>query len=860
MNEKRTAQRRLFRGHGLFALFICIAAAGSILSGTLLAFFRPEASTKVSERTLTFIQRVAYQRAIEGVYSRHRIWPKERPGSKPPLDAAMSQAQIESKVQDYLRNSQALEDYWQRPITTEQLQGEMDRMAQHTKQPDVLRELFDALGNDPFVIAECLARPALAERLVTNFYAHDERFHGELRQRAQTDLLAHNTVEQMKQTSGTYSEIKLIKQDTVQERKNRGTEKGIKLNSREWAEQIQKLTTMFDNRWTMNPSDSGIYRSVADADAAITTGKLTQLKEDGTRFYVVGVINKAKDRLTLATVVWLKEPFESWVGRAKSQVRSTLAAPTGNYTLPIISTGGCTDNTWTHTTGPIARVNHTAVWTGTEMIIWGGHDGFFPMNTGERYNPTTDTWTATSVVNAPSARSGHSAVWTGTEMIVWGGAAPLNTGGRYNPGADGWTQTNSTNAPTARTAHTALWTGIEMIVWGGQGDFPNLLNTGGRYNPSTDSWIATSTTNAPSARYDHTAIWTGSEMIVWGGGDISNPPHTTNTGARYNPSTDSWISTSTANVPDARLGHTAVWIGGEMIVWGGDTGNFILLDTGGKYNPTTDTWAATSTTNVPTARAGHSAVCTDTEMIVWGGFPQNGGYLNTAGRYDPGTDSWTATSLTNAPSARFAHTAVWTENEMIVWGGMDNDVLNTGGRYDPSSDSWIATTANNIPSARLLHTAVWTGSEMIVWGGIDESFFNTFNTGGRYDPATDTWTPTSTFNPPHERVSHTAVWTGNEMIVWGGVTGLAGSYLNSGGRYNPGTDNWVATSITNAPDPRQLHSAIWGGNEMIVWGGAAANFFNTGGRYNPNTDSWTSTSTANAPSSRWYSHGRVGWQ
>ena len=71
----------------------------------------------------------------------------------------MSQAQLEKKVADYLRKSQALEDYWQRPITAEQLQAEMDRMAKHTKQPEVLRELFEALGNDPFVIAECLARP-----------------------------------------------------------------------------------------------------------------------------------------------------------------------------------------------------------------------------------------------------------------------------------------------------------------------------------------------------------------------------------------------------------------------------------------------------------------------------------------------------------------------------------------------------------------------------------------------------------------------------------------------------------------------------------------------------------------------------
>ena len=47
----------------------------------------------------------------------------------------------------------------------------MDRMARHTKQPEVLRELFEALGNDPFVIAECLARPVLSERFVAKIIA-----------------------------------------------------------------------------------------------------------------------------------------------------------------------------------------------------------------------------------------------------------------------------------------------------------------------------------------------------------------------------------------------------------------------------------------------------------------------------------------------------------------------------------------------------------------------------------------------------------------------------------------------------------------------------------------------------------------
>ena len=206
---------------------------------------------------------------------------------------------MEKKVADYLRNSQALEDYWQRPLTAEQLQAEMDRMAQHTKQPEVLRELFEALGNDPFVIAECLARPVLVGAFGNKLcHAHDQE-------------------------------------------------------------------------------------ASCRADAA-------------TR-------------------------------KRNNQVPTAMAAVSANYTLPVISdpATGCTD----------------------------------------------DTWTATSTTNAPTGRSGHTAVWTGSEMIVWGGrwlaTATLNTGGRYNPSTDSWTATSTTNAPAARGAHTAVWTGSEMIVWGG---------------------------------------------------------------------------------------------------------------------------------------------------------------------------------------------------------------------------------------------------------------------------------------------------------------------------------------------------------------------------------------------------------
>ena len=70
---------------------------------------------------------------------------------------------------------------------------------------------------------------------------------------------------------------------------------------------------------------------------------------------------------------------------------------------------------------------------------------------------------------------------------------------------------------------------------------------------------------------------------------------------------------------------------------------------------------------------------------------------------------------------------------MIVWGGQDTtSALNTGGRYNPANNTWVATNPNGAPSARYDHSAVWTGNRMIVWGGTNGSAY--FNDGSRYDP------------------------------------------------------------------------------------------------------------------------------
>ncbi|OYW69819.1 MAG: hypothetical protein B7Z21_00615, partial [Verrucomicrobiales bacterium 32-60-5] len=133
---------------------------------------------------------------------------------------------------------------------------------------------------------------------------------------------------------------------------------------------------------------------------------------------------------------------------------------------------------------------------------------------GQASVAVAESWASMQTAGAPTGRAYHCAVWSGTELILWGGkngSGVLNTGGRYNPTTNSWIAISTTNAPVARYKQRAVWTGTEMIVWGGNDGVSIHYNTGGRYNPTTDTWTATATLNAPSARTQNTAVWTGTE-------------------------------------------------------------------------------------------------------------------------------------------------------------------------------------------------------------------------------------------------------------------------------------------------------------------------------------------------------------
>ncbi len=854
-------------------------------------------------RDLTFEERVAAQEAIERVYYSHQI------GATRPFEEAVPRAVLEDKVRKYLKESVALERFWKTPVTAEMLRREAERQARGSRMPERLREIYATLGNDVFLIQECLARPALVGRLTGNFFAFDQVLHTD--ERSAADRLRASLVSGEIDPAANHSfrtvtdfvradvgDVDNGSERTAVARDGLATVAELDPQAGgtgpEGSEPQVSDRPTGSNRTHLSSAEFERLRAqLVNGGGGI--GPLTEEREG----YVIRVLlDETPDELLVATYFVEKRSRDDWWVEVRNELEesrivavaiesgsppelarcaNTEGGPGGDTSeAPDARASGTQENhtvrcvpddTWDNgilDDMPDPRYAHTAVWTGSVMVVWGGTDlsGDYYYDTGRRYDPATDTWTATSSVGAPYGRYGNTAVWTGSVMVVWGGTVYsgdyyFNTGGRYDPATDTWKATSTAGSPSARSRHTAVWTGSVMVVWGGytrdQAGHTNFFNTGGRYDPATDTWAATSIAGAPSARSRHSAAWTGNVMVVWGGSDLlgSGFDEYLNTGGRYDPTTDTWTATSTVGAPSGRYGHTVVWTGSVMVVWGG-SGYYpdFYLDTGGRYDPATDTWTATSTVGAPPGRDGHTAAWTGSVMVVWGGrsdYPDF--YFNTGGRYDPVTDTWTATSTVGAPSARESHTAVWTGSVMVVWGGYGYDgYLKTGGRYDPAADTWTATSTGEGPSARSGHTAIWTGSVMVVWGG---SGANVFNTGGRYDPATDTWTTTSTVDAPTARVSHTAVWTGRVMVVWGGAG--AYPYLNTGGRYDPITDTWTATSPVGAPSGRFGHTAVWTGRVMAVWGGGGDYpdyYLNTGGRYDPATDTWTTTSTVEAPSAR----------
>ena len=459
----------------------------------------------------------------------------------------------------------------------------------------------------------------------------------------------------------------------------------------------------------------------------------------------------------------------------------------------------------------------TVQWTGSHFLFFGGAEGFsnesIHMSTPQAilYDPYAATWAASSssAAQAPSSRAKPNSVWTGSQLLVWGGVDSnfnnLGTGAAFDPNPTTppaptaqWSALPSTSAPATRAGAVAVWTGSKAIVMGGSD------SSIGVFDPITNTWQTINTTCAnPSGgvvsieqRLGMSAVWTGREAIFWGGENASSPGSYFDSGFRIELTSSGINCTYIRGSPffpeAARRDHTATWTGKVMFVWGGRNGTG-SLNTGANFDPQTGFWepiGGAAPSNAPSARYGHTAVWTGTHVLVFGGY---GGAtaFNSGGFYAPpitaSTESWTkftASSLSN----RFNHSAVWTGREMYVYGGQDAVI---GPTY--LSDFWKLTPnptdANSDGVADNANGGTWAQITVPAWF------------------------------PTPSRANAALHWTGRDVILWGGA--VASGSLGFGFIFRPGENNFQASFDGSAPGQqssgRAFGNSVWTGKHILFF-------------------------------------------
>jgi len=336
-------------------------------------------------------------------------------------------------------------------------------------------------------------------------------------------------------------------------------------------------------------------------------------------------------------------------------------------------------------------------------------------------------------------RSRHNAstVWTGREMIVWGGAwragnasILLEDGAAYDPAGDRWRQiANSPLAP--RSQAFIAWTGSRVLIWGGQqkGSVTGAgdeFSDGALYDPAKDTWKPMAAWPL-AERYGARAVWTGKRLVVWGGASAAagkDPPPLAD-GAAYDPSDNKWTKLSAAP------------IGGRIAPLAGARGDSVLFSWGpgeikdGQRVPASDSALYDAGANrwsgaAPAPPPPKETWCRDAPRCVGIDAGSRVVFAGQGLAWDAAGNRWTPT----APSV-FADpflegkAQAWTGSRVMFWGGGTSDtpgdvppatVLPGGAIYDVASDRWDTLPAAPLaPRAR--GSAVWTGREFIVWGG-----------------------------------------------------------------------------------------------------------------------------------------------
>jgi hypothetical protein len=297
-------------------------------------------------------------------------------------------------------------------------------------------------------------------------------------------------------------------------------------------------------------------------------------------------------RSTMAAV-WTGREMIVWGGEAPRRVFADGAA----YD-PV------TDTWRMLATGPLIERNAPAVvWTGEEVLLWGGHSSDGGKRDGAAYDPASDTWR--TLADAPIASDGlPQAVWTGEEMLVVAGFNS-EAAAAYNPTSDTWRRMPPVPGRPIGPETKAAWTGTHMVVHVAYRSVdPSLNRPGGivAYDPTSDTWALVPPPGGDNASVS-SIVFTGNHLV-----QVNQSPGALI--ARYDFDDEAW--TGIARWPDGQPPmETAAWTGEHVVLWG--NGSTVVIDP--------DTGAISSTAGGSEAnRTQPAAVWADGVLIIWGGF------------------------------------------------------------------------------------------------------------------------------------------------------------------------------------------------------------------------------------------------
>ncbi len=271
---------------------------------------------------------------------------------------------------------------------------------------------------------------------------------------------------------------------------------------------------------------------------------------------------------------------------------------------------------------PFARARAASVWTGEELVYWGGDSDFDSTHhaDGAAYDPVAGSWRR--LPSSPlSGRSTPGAVWTGTEVVLWGGEPARGDGAAFDPEAGTWRVLAA--APLSpRVPVAAVWTGQEVLVWGDAGRSRKATD-GAAYDPAADRWRRLPP--APLALNTAQAVWTGEEMIVFGAHlDRNNGSRTEHAqGVAYRPETNEWRVI--APRPLSPQASTAAWTGDRVLVW-----DYELA--AGLYDPARDRWTSVPDLPLSDAECYPESALAGRYVLAW--------YCAVGALYDVESGTW----------------------------------------------------------------------------------------------------------------------------------------------------------------------------------------------------------------------------